>query len=309
MLYIATRLYDFSEKIKADCLERALKSKMKCHTFVPFRDTAEHKIVGLEKTKIIYEQDMSRLNSGNIELLVALYDDICKDEGISFEIGYAYGKNIPIYLICTDFIWYEINNREFIFDPIIEQMICGYTHYYHIEDDLDFRKGLEIGQSKAFDLASENILNLKNEQNDNHLKSVTIEYDVFLEVGGLKYEYQKDFLNWFISEMSNYQIKIITSTRYSDGNSQNDINNLLKSKILICFGDEIELGSGSAALIGLAKSQGKMIVLYETSQVMIIGENEHRMKKNLMIDFSVDIIAKSKNELIQKVKEELCLKN
>jgi hypothetical protein len=83
-----------------------------------------------------------------------------------------------------------------------------------------------------------------------------------------------------------------------------DVKHLLESDWYVCLGDEIEISSGTAALLGLARSTGKMILLYESSNVEIHGENGHKMKKNLIIDFSVDRIAKSKEEIIEILLEE-----
>ena len=90
---------------------------------------------------------------------------------------------------------------------------------------------------------------------------------------------------------------------YGENAGAVDVQNMLSSNILICSGDEVELNPGTAALIGLARSLGKLVILYESSDLEIHGENGHRMKKNLMIDFSVNKIAKNKEQIVDLVME------
>ena len=85
---------------------------------------------------------------------------------------------------------------------------------------------------------------------------------------------------------------------------------MLNSTYYVCLGDEVELNSGTAAFLGLARSYCKKIILYESSNINIHGENGHRMKKNLIIDFSVDKVARTKEQIIEIIQEEeKCLKN
>lgn len=66
--------------------------------FMPFRDTNENNICGENRTKIIYDSDIQRLALGDISAVAALFDGICKDEGIAFELGYSFGKGLIIFL-------------------------------------------------------------------------------------------------------------------------------------------------------------------------------------------------------------------
>lgn len=306
-IYICTRLFNYNDKLQAEYLERSLRKTINCKTFVPFRDTNENKLIGPNRAIIIYDADLEKLNSGDILLLAVLYDGICKDEGISFEIGYAFGKGIPIYIINTDFIWYAVGNREFIFDPIVEKMCSGYLHQYHIADKCFFYDSLMESQKEAFDLAAKEINeNLTKYASSVHQYQKEIEYDVFIDFGGGKYEYQREFAKRVADELTANNKTVKVSRRYSRGaptSAQEDLSNLLKSAYYVCLGDEIELNPGTAALLGLSRCMGKTIILYESSDLEIHGENGHCMKKNLMIDYSVDMVAKTAAQIVDYITE------
>lgn len=314
-IYICTKLFNYNDKLQAEYLESSLRNRLNCNVFMPFRDTDENKLTGSSRTKIIYDSDIEMLNSGKVILLAVLYDGICKDEGISFEIGYAYGKEIPIFIINTDFIWYAIENKEFLFDPIVEKMCSGYLHQYQIIENGSFYDSLMLSQKGVFDLAAEKISNLLGAKKvfQSSIFKENMMYDVFVDLGGGKYEYQREYAKWIKEKLTSMNISVKVSNRYSrieQTSAIEDLRNLLNSTYYVCLGDEVELNSGTAALLGLARCKRKKIILYESSNIEIHGENGHCMKKNLMIDFSVDKVAKTKKQIIDIIaEEEKCLKN
>ncbi len=308
MVYICTKLYNYNDKLQAEYLEEALLSRIGCKTFVPFRDSNENELSGADRTKMVYDADIERLDSEELSLLAVLYDGICKDEGISFEIGYAFGKGVPIFIINTDFIWYATNNAEFNFDPVISFMATDYLHKYDIVPHPKFKDSLIQSQNQAFALAADKIKGVLSVYHEPYTLKQEKEFDVFLDFGGGKYEYQKENAEWIQNKLSNLGFKSTIAKRFSNYNENSgkaDIQSMLNSDIFVCSGDEVELNSGTAALIGLACSLGKKVILYESSNIEIHGENEHRMKKNLMVDFSVDIVAKTKEQIIDLIAEEL----
>lgn len=314
-IYICTKLFNYNDKLQAEYLESSLRNRLNCNVFMPFRDTDENKLTGSSRTKIIYDSDIEMLNSGKVILLAVLYDGICKDEGISFEIGYAYGKEIPIFIINTDFIWYAIENKEFLFDPIVEKMCSDYLHQYQIIENGSFYDSLMLSQKGVFDLAAEKISNLLGAKKvfQSSISKENMMYDVFVDLGGGKYEYQREYAKWIKEKLTSMNISVKVSNRYSrieQTSAIEDLRNLLNSTYYVCLGDEVELNSGTAALLGLARCKRKKIILYESSNIEIHGENGHCMKKNLMIDFSVDKVAKTKKQIIDIIAEEgKCLKN
>jgi nucleoside 2-deoxyribosyltransferase len=123
-IYIASRVFDYAEKLKTEYLDIVVTrgSLRAMHevgilthsqapiTFVPFRDTIQkHSSSPIatdskasELTRLIYIQDIERLH--RLFALVSFFDGLSKDEGICFEIGYAFGIGKPIVLVISDFI-------------------------------------------------------------------------------------------------------------------------------------------------------------------------------------------------------------
>ena len=310
IIYIAMKLYNFSDKIQAESLEVVLLKYFNTKTFMPFRDTDENKIVSDNRTKYIYDEDIKRLDSGQVGMILAMYDGICKDEGISFEIGYSYGKGIPIFLINTDFIWYATPKYEFLFDPVVGHMCSDYLHYYQITERGSFLESLSLSQEEGFKIAVEKAKALYQliPRASSLLVNECVEHDVFIDFGGGRYEYQREYAKWLEEGLSSRGLKVTVANRFYPNNDydyydsgRNDIKKLLGADIFVCLGDETEMNSGTGALLGLGRSLEKQIVMYESSNIEIHGENGHRMKKNLMIDFSVDYVARTKKELLDVI--------
>ena len=89
IVYIFTRLFDHFERIKAEYTEefviRGIKNAFEIIgedfptrkiTFVPYRDTNQHLLKCKDKAKVIYEQDLNRLD--NSCLLAGFLDGISK---------------------------------------------------------------------------------------------------------------------------------------------------------------------------------------------------------------------------------------
>ena len=72
-IYICTRLYNYNDKIQAEYLEEEIISNTPYNVFVPFRDSNEHLLNGPNKTRLIYDTDIEKLNSSQIVLLAVLF--------------------------------------------------------------------------------------------------------------------------------------------------------------------------------------------------------------------------------------------
>lgn len=315
-IYICLRLFNYNDKIQAELLEKELLAQCNITTFMPFRDTDENNLSGENRTRIIYDADIERLNSGEISATVALFDGVCKDEGISFELGYSFGKNIPTYAVNTDFIWYAIRGKEFLFDPVLEFMLNDRTHTYTIENMTPFSNALYCSQQKAFKEAACNVAVLikHNHTSSKLLDVVKVEKQttVTIDFGGGKYEYQRALGCEIKDALIANGITAVNTERFHPDNSDeilnrglNDINKVYQSDIFLFLGDEIEVNSGTAALLGLARSLGKKCFMYESSDIEIVGENGHKMKKNLIIDFSIDSIIQKKDSIVDFIKKEV----
>ena len=77
-VYIALRLFNFNDKIQAELFEQELLKHQGIESFMPFRDTNENQLFGENRTRIIYDADIRHLDSGNVSVVAALFDGICR---------------------------------------------------------------------------------------------------------------------------------------------------------------------------------------------------------------------------------------
>lgn len=313
-VYIGLRLFNYNDKIQAELLEQELLKHQGIETFMPFRDTNENQICGETRTQIIYDADIQHLDSGEISVVAALFDGICKDEGISFELGYAFGRKIPTYAINTDFIWYAIKDEEFLFDPVLEFMLSGYTHAYSIPEARSFLDALYLGQANAFKDAAAHIAKIISFGINSEMKYNRLLYnkeaDITIDFGGGRYEYQREYAQKMSQVLKSNGFHVLVTDRFHPNNTAEilergvqDTKRVCQSEIFVVLGDELELNSGTAALLGFARSLGKKCIMYESSSMEIRGENGHKMRKNLMIDFSVDKTISEMDLLIKYITE------
>ena len=100
-IYIAGPFFSDIERMKLIKVIELLKTLEDYELFIPM----EHFIPNGENmsnkdwAKEVYEMDKQALE--NSDIVVALYNGLYSDTGTAWEIGYAYGKNIPIALITT----------------------------------------------------------------------------------------------------------------------------------------------------------------------------------------------------------------
>ncbi len=316
-IYLATRLYDYSEKIQTSYLELAIKEvlykyldKKTKYVFIPFRDTNENTVNSPKKSEIIYNLDMKRLSSGKISMLISFYNDLSKDDGIAYEIGYLFGQGAFIILISTDFIWYRLSNgTEYIFEPIIDYMIFDYIHNHIIENiSEDFlcnlvlseHKTLSLFQDKFEKIITKNMYLTENENNVNINKRKKI----YIDFGGNKYEFQREMtkkLQMLIDELNG---EVYVNKRYEkccDDSVQYQIEQLKNSEVFLFLGDSEEINPGSSALTGLSNYMKKKIWMYCTDNTMILGEGQQKMRKNFMIELSCDKILNNWNDICKEI--------
>jgi nucleoside 2-deoxyribosyltransferase len=251
---------------------------------------------------------------------VTLYNDISKDEGISFEIGYAYGRRVPIFVLNTDFIWYALRSNpkyEFVVDPVIQNMVYKYLHSYEIHNEEDvFINNLYSGLTRAFKKMEEELYNFLLSPSNYKTKSFEFSCklkNVFIDFCGGKCEYHRSYMEKLKKKIQKLGVNVTTSIRFDPKidfkdiklieRGKIDIENLLKSSVVIFSAEEPEMDSGSAALLGLAKALNKEIILYYSGNIEIHGDGGHKMIKNLMIDYSVDYFC-NKFHMIPNIVEE-----
>lgn len=330
MIYLASRLFDIDEKVKSEYLEqavlsgirRATRSKgipdiQRHFTFVPFRDAGQEELQAEDKTKILYDNDISRLN--NTVLMVAYIDGLAKDEGVCFELGYAFSKQIPILLISTDFISHRLpNGLEVPLDPLILNSATRLIRLVDIPlDHGTFLDNLLAARQRVFTRVSEDVYDLVasplQSLSKPHVSSSGSVINVFAEFGGEIFEWQSMLAKKLSAEVRNERIQIVRTKRYqevlNEGNSINisqiantDLKYIDTCSIVIICSDSDECPSGSAFIQGYARGLQKEIWLYNSKRTVITGPGGYVSSRNLMLDYSANKVFRSFAELIDAMR-------
>lgn len=323
-----TRLFDIAEKIKAENVELSIlrvlkkismvsdvntKQIGKC-TFVPFRDTDQDIFNSNDIIYDIFNADIKQLNK--LCILIGYLDGYTKDEGVCFEIGYAYGMNAPIVSIITDFIRHDFKSpydgNEHNLDIILEKLITKKIVNYKLSTAKPtFLKNLHESQRVTHEKLEIYLYELfreyiPKERNLNITKNI----DVYIDFGGGLFEWQRQFQNKLADIFKNASISFSLSMRYYSHGIEKDIGNLadadiknmLNSNVIIICADNTEMDSGSAALQGLAYSANKKIILYDTKNTDITGDNQYRSSRNLMITCSATSVINSFDDILEGVR-------
>lgn len=246
-IYIASRVFDFAEKLKAEDMERAVINGIARAmrevgispqenapiTFVPFRDTVQKKAGNQptvhtqiqELTQRIYFEDIERLYK--LFALVGFFDGLSKDEGICMELGYAYGINKPIILAMTDFVradYKGIPNSEHIADPVIESMASKIIYEYRIDEiEGTFKQQLQASLRNLFAKVEKEIYLLGIESarerqisQQDYSRASIVEHDVYIDFGGGLFEWQRTLQEQLANKLSSMGWHCAVSSRYSN---------------------------------------------------------------------------------------------
>ncbi len=333
--YVMTRLWDYTEKMKSEMIENTVlngilramdaisikaASDIKM-TFVPFRDSSQEKINDPQKTKIIFNRDVERLNK--LFLIAGFYDGLSKDEGMSMEIGYAYGKGAPIIILRTDFIRQEFKHfvgQDILFDPIIEAMASKIVYNYKIpEANKTYTERLREGMQNALKDLEDAVFDISVNHNLRP-KTANMEldcYDVYIDFGGGLFEWEKVYQEKLSKTLVEKGLSCCTASRYCTKNNNSkelvnvkqrgmlDIERALQSKVIVTCGDSSEMNSGSAAIQGMACALGKKIIFYDSKATNMVADGQYRSSHNLMIDYSANQVVRSFDDIPSVVLELL----
>lgn len=336
IIYVATRLFDIEEKIKAERLEESVLDGVKrasalagfdiptrAITFVPFRDSAQEQLESHIKTRLLYEQDIDRLD--RTLLVVAYIDGLAKDEGICFELGYAYSKRIPILLISTDFISHRLpTGFELPLDPLLWMSASSIVRHPRIElNQVMFLDNLLATRKNVLSTVSKEVEQLLTEtypsysiqQNQwNHSDRIQI----FAEFGGELFEWQTMLADKLAAVASENPHLILHRpcrylVSYPTGEyaskdiepplslAQVDLTRAASSRIVILCSDADEYPSGSAFIQGFAKGLGREVWLYDSKRTKIIGPGGYESSRNLMIDCSANRVFRNFSALVEQI--------
>ncbi|GAB4224861.1 MAG: hypothetical protein Kow0076_7610 [Francisella sp.] len=330
-IYIFTRLFDFNEKLKAGEVEQAALSAVHRYvngdidfatppTFVPFRDTAQDEITEVNKSRIIYLEDLKRLDKST--LILGFLDGQTKDEGVCFEIGYAYSRGIPSIGLFTDFIRREFKgfkDSTHLVDPIILCMLTKIVYNYQIAQGEDiFESRLRRSLDTALEELSDSIYGLLINPIKVETPQSSNDIDIYIDIGGGRFEWERILMRELSEKLTalgykvesssrNYELSMLeNSSDIIDSIRQLGMRDILRAssaKLVITCSDMEKMSSGSAAIHGLARGLNKKLLLVDSGTIDLVGDGTHRMSRNLMIDQSSDDVARKYDEVPQIVQK------
>ena len=136
-VYVAGPFFNDKER---DRMERLKKHLLKHFTkdfefFFPI-DSVVAKATELpnhEWARKVFESDKDEILKS--DMILAIYDKHYSDSGTSWELGYAYGLHIPIYLLCTD-----LKSDNSLMTMCAADFIYDFEGFLKGEDAIDFQK-------------------------------------------------------------------------------------------------------------------------------------------------------------------------
>jgi nucleoside 2-deoxyribosyltransferase len=312
IIYIAGRLFDIDDKLKSEALEETILAGVRDAadsldlpverrvTFVPFRDANQEQLVVEDKTRRLFELDLVRLN--RTTLLVAYIDGLAKDEGVCFEIGYAYTTGAAILLISTDFFDIELPNGTV---APVDPLLCAVATRIVRQPGLaeiagTFREVLTASRTQVMAEVRATVWELLMGADPEEpmpmrvAKAAHRPRMVFLDFGGTVFEWQEllqDELDRLTQ--SNAGITLVRSRRYdsaanvsTDAAATCDLAALAQAHILVSCTDGDEASAGTAFLQGVMCALGRPVWMYNSKRTAIRAAGGYRSSRNLMLDYS-----------------------
>lgn len=124
-IYVAHRLFGMHDRVLAsDVAVRLAGAFGAQRIFLPYCDSNEDTLESDLKGFELYRRDVERLN--RLAVMVAILHGPSLDDGVCFELGYAWAKGVPIVALTTDFQTYsnDVNGAQSVFsDPWIDQAV------------------------------------------------------------------------------------------------------------------------------------------------------------------------------------------
>lgn len=327
-VYVATRLFDnsgrfYGAKIEEACsngIKKALKENKILEkgilTYLPFRDSNETVIQKDSETltQAIYRIDCEMLRD-SFALFAPIYD-LHQDSGISFEIGFATAKNVPIILLAGNFFnWSVRETKTYPLEPIFtyfSDIIIEVGEFSLVDKDTT-REGYFKKLDKEFGYISKKVEEefykfCQKKSKDNYMNIPVIETNnIHIEFGGGQYDFQEHFSKKVYEKIKNHKHSISISRRHLEENYltglKNDMNNMAKSKAIIFLGDGSDVDPEISFLLGYCSGKNKKNILYYSGNKHLFSPPDYLSPRNLMISESAKEIVNSLDELVEVVKK------
>jgi len=309
-VYFASKLFSPSDRLITLKMSESLCGVpflSDANFFIPYRDSNEKVDEYGDVAKNIFNADIKSLLLS--DMLICRIDGLSYDSGVGFEIGFCFGKQIPIVVFSLDFYDSSVNSKKIAYSPMLSEIAhcpkfqyspsnpCGYKDQLkeNIEQFLSF---INKELSSPVYYYPKYLFDFSIRNNN--------KYDVFIDFSGLKYEWCKILIDKVNYAFSDSKISFWVSSRYHNNyTSSEDIESLCSSMIYFICLDESEPNFDSSIIEGLAYSMNKYIVGYESQQVIRYVENKQKMGINLMNEKSCNYIASSLDDAISHIKSTI----
>ena len=300
-IYLATKLFSFYDRYASTNMYNAILNSKKysfSKIYLPFKDSnmKVSKIGNVAKN--IFDADINSLNSTKI--FICRIDGLSYDAGIGFELGYCFASDCTLFVFSTDFYSTKIYNNDILITNIVSKICNTFRYEYVNNNSLSYVDNLELNMKLYSNFVTNKIDN--NSVKYNKKNSTTIQYDVFIDFCGLKYEWNRILTNKIVGFLKKNNITCWVSERYNkEYDFDKDLNALNNSKIYISCFDENEPDFDSCILQGYAYKNKKYIIGYKSSKVVYYVDKMQEMGVNLMLEQSCNVIVDSLNKLLNKV--------
>ena len=361
IIYLAYRLFNFSDKIDAMLLEEAVVNGVKdafgemnqpldfYPVFFPYRDTLQHSNIGAITWEDVFNGDLNRLQ--NIFACVASFNGPSFDDGIGVELGYPIAYGVPVIGVVNDALLYHHSSREEIshlVDPLLDTYLGKIVNNMQLHGEIftpDIFEGLDLQNEVPKAIRSHDFINTLRGRFKKRLEQLThdayqnvrpivkdlvlhpqkyiilnpneyktIKRKVHLEIGGGKYQWQRELTEELVDLLKKTGFCVSCSDRFNSQNLQKattkelaekDMKNSLEAELIVVSGDEANVPMGTSFLIGLCKGRGQKIMLYYSgneywSEPPMLGP----ILRNPMVRYSVDEIVKDYRD-IPKITQRL----
>lgn len=282
-------------------------------TFVPFRDSGQEDLVAEDKTRRLFEMDLARLR--RTVLLVSYIDGLAKDEGICFEIGYAYATGAAILLISTDFFEVGLPNGQAVaLDPLLHATA---THIIRrprlVESAANFTEMLTASRRAVLGDVRESVAQLLSRPARQPITAQPSKppssREVLVDFGGFVYEWQTMLYDELTRQVgSTNRVRLTRTLRYDasldhDAPNSADLDLLAQAAILLTCTDSDEAAAGTSVLQGMMCALGRPIWMYNSKRTTILAPGGYRSSRNLMLDYSATRTFRSINDLATALRE------
>ncbi|RLE47162.1 hypothetical protein DRJ25_03155 [Candidatus Woesearchaeota archaeon] len=315
--------------------------------FFPYRDTLQHSNIGAITWEDVFHGDLNRLQ--NLFASVASLNGPSFDDGIGVELGYAVAYQVPTIGVINDALVYHYSSREeltHLVDPLLDTYLGvivsnmdlhGKVFTPDLFEDLDMRKEvpkairsfsfIDTLRSRFWNriekLTEEAYQNVRPIVKDlvlhpqKYIKLNLSQYNssegrVHLEIGGGKYQWQRELAEDLSDELNKAGFDVTFSKRFNPENiasattkvlAERDLRNALEAETVVVCGDEANVPIGTSFMMGLCKGRKQKVLLYYSgneywSEPPMLGP----IIRNPMIRFSTDKIIRAYREVSEAVK-------